>query len=122
VYLNIVSSLSYCEYVRIRSNNGLSSVKKKFVRMGSRGPAFMGPHVLNSLHMRHQRTSVEHNPVIIQLKRTLYEGLIPHPPSRSCTSYWDKDASPTKESEIQVLQYNEDIIYRIAANAIVLTA
>lgn len=57
-------------------------------------------------------------PVIIPVKRTLCEGLIP-PPSRSCTSYWDKDASSIKESEIQILQYNEDVIYRVAANGYV---
>lgn len=57
--------------------------------------------------------------VIIQVKRTLCEGLSPPPPSRSCISYWDKDASSTKESEIQILQYNEVIIYRVAANGYV---
>jgi hypothetical protein len=60
VYLNLISSLSSREYVRIRSNNGLSSVRVKFVRMGSRAPAFMGPHVLHTLHMCHLRTCVEH--------------------------------------------------------------
>lgn len=85
----------------------------------------MGPHVLHTLHMCHLRTWVEHKGHVLETryyssKTDAVRGFDP-PPPRSCTSYWDKDkdASRTKESETEVLQYNEDIIYKVAANGYV---
>jgi len=64
----LFSSLSSCEYFRIRSNNGVSSVRVIFVWMGSWGPAFMGPHVLHTLHTCHLRTWVEHKGHVLETR------------------------------------------------------